>query len=391
MFPTAAAASLPIPDAPPPVPDIPDVPQAPCTYTLCGKITCGPVDAVSGAIEALSGFGAIYSGATGSTLAAGLLGTTFGLCTVVHILYRKYGDVNAIVERLKEVQGRIRQTLQQQTQLVQQWGQTVDGVRKENDRLHAENGALHISIGRLEETVQKYTVEREQLQHTIADLTALRDQWTAKAQELEKTNASLQTRIREFGQHIGHFRDEVVKVERLIPGLDRIDTEIDASVDRLDHRIDEDLDLFGRQIDTLHRHFTQIFASLQKEKEDLARHLEEMERHETNLKEDAALFERERKGFQELHAAYEKVRQELIELREAAAPHAAAMNEQREAMAPLVSGLARERQALSSAASALGPLHSGFSQLQRDLAATMDEEEAQNKKIQEQLKLLGDS
>ncbi len=386
MFPTAAAGST-----IPALPEIPDVPQAPCTYTLCGKITCGPVDTVSGAIETISGFGAIYSGATGSTLAAGLLGTTCGLCFVVHILYRKYGDINAIVDRLKEVQGRIRQTLQQQTELVQQWGQTVDGVRKENERLHTENGTLQISIGRLEETVQKVSAERELLQKTIAELSALRDQWAAKAQELEKTNASLQVRIREFGQHIGSFREEVVKVERIIPGLGRIDDDIDASVDRLDRRIDEDLDLFGRQLDTLQRHFGQIFASLQKEKEDLARQLEEMERHETNLKEDAALFERERKGFQELHAAYEKIRQELIELREAAAPHAAAMNQQRDALAPLVIGLERERQALSSSAAALGPLHSGFSQLQRDLADTMQKEEEENRKIQEQLKQLGDS
>lgn len=394
--PTAGPGSVaisvhdPLPQLPalPELPDPPqiEIPKPPGTKLCCGRVSCGSIDYIAGAIEVIATSGTAYSAYAGMKLAAGLFGTVGGLCLVVHIIYRKYGDLYSVEKKLNLDQQKYHELLNEQIRLIQQWIEIVGGIQALNQQLQIENSQFQANNNQLQQTVVKLNQDLAQLQQTNADISKVNASLRDQVKNLGEVNISIQTRVQDFNRQLSGFNTAIQSADHLIPQINATDKALDRSVDNLDHRFDEDLVEFSKQINALKQNLQSLFVQIQKEKNDLEAQVAQLAGETTQLREAVGQFDAERQKYASLEEAYSQVSAQLSQLQAAGAPELAALRQERDQLASLVNTLQRGQSAIASGAA---PLAHSLDQFQHNLDATLARQEADQRAIQDQMARLG--
>ncbi|HSX26350.1 MAG TPA: hypothetical protein VLE89_05015 [Chlamydiales bacterium] len=371
------AASVHVPIAPT-APDIPNVPSPPCSGTVCGRrVTC--VDGVAVVVEAGSTIGCIVSALEGSALAAASWGTSGGLCLIAHIVWRKYGDVDAITKRLQAASQAMKQTIERYTKSNEELSKNIEAVQKQNDQLQKENEDFGVQNKQLQKTVAEIQQGLEQFKKTNVELAQINGELKGQIEQLTKTNQDLQARVQEFKTHLGSFKTEIQKVGALIPSLQNTDKALDHSVATLDKEFDQDLDQFEKQINEIQASFKQIFETLQKENEDLKAQVSGLDQEGDELRASLQALQAE---MMQLKDIYENTNKELQGIKGQLGPQVAALKEEEKALASLVQGLDKGNTSLHTTVQSLEQLRQEFSALNTEQAAEIQRTEALRKKIE---------
>lgn len=372
--------------------DLEQIPDPPCTYHLCGRVACGPIDGLMTAGETFTGIAAIALGVTGNYLTCGLMGGASVICMISHASYRKWGNLAAIIDRFNRVQQHFSGALAAQTAEVGRLGGEVNRISGLNDQFQKETEDFRGQNEALRKRVDEISQSLQTLQGIDAGLKATNALLVAQVSNLQHVNDDIKARIREFTAQNGAFKAEIQSVGALLPRVDAADHALDHEVAHIDADIDRDIADLGRELAATQNLVKQIVAAFQKEKEEVQAQISAFNAEEFDLDQASSQMAAERRKFALLQEAYAKLSAELEHLRAQMAPAVSAIGDEARALQPVVSDIQHEREALVAAGDALAPagaLRDEFGHLQQHLTEAAEAQARANAELQRQLDEIG--
>lgn len=245
----------------------------PCTYVLCGRVTCGPLDVPMILGHTTSTTGVIASLATGMNYFAIGFGVVEILFIGGHYLVRKYGNISRVVNTFQQTVGQYKRLLVSQRQVVSDLQVEVQRVTALNVQLGAQNGKFDEENQHLTAQVEKITADLTQFRANNEALHKINAEQADTIKRLQAVAQSFKSGISRLTQQNASFGQQIRTAAKLIPALQKDDEQFGQIVVSLDQDFDKVLEEFDRQIALNQTLSQRILDAAQQQIADLTRQL----------------------------------------------------------------------------------------------------------------------